>query len=72
MYVFEYTGQLPQGTAITGTSAIPRLRAASNLPCPAITPSSPSTRIGLVQPNARIEAAISATCASECVRAFLA
>jgi hypothetical protein len=37
-----------------------------------MTPLSPSTRIGFVQPNSRIEAAISATWASECVRAFRA
>lgn len=35
-------------------------------------PLSPSSGIGLVQPNARIDDAICATCASEWVRALLA
>jgi hypothetical protein len=35
-------------------------------------PFSPSTRTGLVKPNSRIEPAISATCASLWMRAFLA
>jgi hypothetical protein len=57
---------------MVGTLARPSLRAASSRPWPAITPRSPSTRIGLVKPNSRIEAAICATCASEWVRAFRA
>ena len=53
---------------ITGTSASPSLRAASSRPWPARMPAFSSTRIGLVQPNSTIEAAIWSTCASLCVR----
>jgi hypothetical protein len=35
-------------------------------------PFAPSTSTGLVKPNSRMEPAISPTCASLCVRAFLA
>jgi hypothetical protein len=37
-----------------------------------MTPLSPSTRIGFVQPNSLMLAAILATCAALCVRAFRA
>ena len=43
---------------MTGTVASPSFLAASSRPWPAMMPFSPSTRIGLVQPNARMEAAI--------------
>jgi hypothetical protein len=59
-------------SSITGTVANSSFRAASSLPCPAMIPLSPSTRIGLVKPNSRMDAAISATCSSLWVRAFLA
>src|ERR1035438_5891430 len=35
-------------------------------------PSIESTRIGLVKPNSKMDAAICAICSAECVRAFLA
>ena len=57
---------------MVGTSVRPSLRAARSLPWPAMTPRSPSTRMGLVKPNSRMLAAICATCASEWVRAFRA
>src|SRR5208283_2603585 len=56
----------------TGTSARPNLRAASRRPWPAMIPSIESTRIGLVKPNSKMDAAICAICSAECVRAFLA
>ena len=48
------------------------IRAASNLPWPAITLFCPSTRIGEPQPNSAMLAAICATCASECCLALRA
>jgi hypothetical protein len=53
---------------ITGTSASPSFRAASSRPWPASIPAFSSTRIGLVQPNSTMLAAIWPTCASLCVR----
>jgi DNA polymerase III epsilon subunit-like protein len=47
-----------------------QLRAASNRPWPARMPAFSSIRIGFVQPNSTIEAAIWSTCASLCVRGF--
>ena len=44
--------------------------AASSRPCPAIRTPSTSMSSGLANPNCRMEAAISATCFFECVRAF--
>src|SRR3712207_6265248 len=51
---------------------MPSLRAAMTRPWPAISPPSSSTSTGTVQPHSRMEAAICATCASECVRALRA
>jgi hypothetical protein len=45
--------------------------AASSRPWPAISPPLTSMSRGLANPNCRMEAAISATCFFECVRAFL-
>ena len=47
-------------------------RAASRRPCPAMMPALVSTRIGLLNPNSAMLAAICATCASECVLGFRA
>jgi hypothetical protein len=55
---------------ITGTSVMPRRRAASKRPWPAMTTSSAPISTGLTKPNSAIEAAIYATCSSECVRAL--
>jgi hypothetical protein len=68
----RFCASLRPESSITGTSCMPSFRAASSRPWPAMMPFLPSTRIGLVQPNSRMEAAISATCRSEWVRAFLA
>ena len=50
--------------------ARPPVVAAITRPCPAISPLSPSMRIGFVQPNSLMLAAICAIWASECVREF--
>src|ERR1700730_9789189 len=57
---------------ITGILAMPSCRAASTLAWPAIRPPSSPTSAGVVQPHSLMLAAIAATCASECVRAFFA
>jgi hypothetical protein len=59
-------------SSITGTIARPSLRAAASLPCPAMMPFLPSTRIGFVKPKLRIEPGMRATCSSEWVLAFFA
>ena len=51
---------------------MPNCRAARSLPWPAMTPLFPSTRIGFVNPNSRMLAAICAICLAVCVLAFLA
>lgn len=55
-----------------GTVLSPSSLAAASLPWPAIRPFSPSSRIGLVNPNSLMLAAICATCSFECARGFLA
>jgi hypothetical protein len=59
-------------STITGTSVSPNFRAARRRPWPAMIPALVSTRIGLLNPNSAMLAAIWAICASECVRGFFA
>jgi len=51
-----------------GTFPSPSSFAAASRPWPAITPFAPSRRIGFVNPNSLMLAAIWAICSSECVR----
>ena len=55
-----------------GQSLMPMSFAASALPCPAIIPSSPSIRIGLINPNSLMLAAICLICLAVCVRGLRA
>jgi hypothetical protein len=55
---------------MAGTDSRPIDLAASSRPCPAIRTLSVSMSSGFENPNCRMEAAISATCFFECVRAF--
>ena len=55
-----------------GTFSSPSSFAASNRPWPAMRPFLPSSRIGLVNPNSWMLAAVWATCSSEWVREFRA
>src|SRR3981081_299497 len=57
---------------MTGTSASPSFLAPSTRPWPAMMLPFSVTRIGLVQPHSRIEAAIWLTCSSLWVRALRA
>jgi hypothetical protein len=61
----RFCAPLMCASSITGTRSSPSFLAASTRPCPAMTPFSPSTSTGLVQPNSRMLAAICATWASE-------
>src|SRR5215217_5527899 len=51
---------------------MPMSFAASTLPCPAIIPSAPSMRTGLINPNSLMLTAICLICMAVCVRGFRA
>ena len=59
------------GDRCRGPSSV-RAAAPPGRPWPAMMPSAPSSRIGFVNPNSLMLAAICAICSSECVRGFLA
>jgi hypothetical protein len=59
-------------TRTVGTSLMPMSFAASTLPCPAIIPSAPSMRTGLINPNSLMLTAICLICLAVCVRGFRA
>ena len=57
---------------MVGTFFMPSSFAAIKRPCPAMMILSSPSKIGFTKPNSVMDAAICATCVSECVRAFLA